>query len=137
MNVTRDVVKDLLTVYLAGEASEDSRALVEGWLKSDPQLAADVERARRNEWPAVDAPPPAVEKKALDRTRRYLRTRSIVLGAAIYFSTLPLAVTFGSDGFHGLLLEDWLSRAVALLAAAALWIAYWRMSRRVAASRTV
>jgi anti-sigma factor RsiW len=135
MTVTRDVVKDLLTVYLAGEASGDSRALVEDWLKSDPELAADVERARRNEWPAVAAPQPAVEKRALDRTRRYLRTRSVVLGAAIYFSSLPLTVVFGRDGFRGLLLEDWLSRAVALLVAAALWIAYWRMSRRVAPSR--
>ena len=29
MKVTRDVVKDLLTVYLAGEASPDTKAFVE------------------------------------------------------------------------------------------------------------
>jgi hypothetical protein len=133
MNITRDVVKDLVTVYLAGEASEDTRALVEDWLRSDRELAAQVERARGLELPAVAAPEPTVEKRAFDRTRRRMRGRSIVLGAAIYFSTLPLTVTFGSDGFHGLLLEDWLSRTVALAVAAGLWIAYWRMSRPLSA----
>jgi anti-sigma factor RsiW len=134
MNITHDVVKDLVTVYLAGEASADTRALVEDWLRSDPELAAQVERARGLELPAVAAPAPTVEKLAFDRTRRRLRGRGIVLGAAIYFTTLPLTVTFGSDGFHGLLLEDWSARIPALAVAAALWVVYWRMSRRLGAS---
>ena len=134
MNVTRDVVKDLLTVYLAGEASADTRTLVDEWLRSDPELAAQTDHARASELPAIDAPQPSVERRALDRTRRYLSWRSTVLGAAIYFSTLPLSVTFGSDGFHGLLLEDWPARLPALGIAAALWIAYWRMSRRLSLS---
>jgi hypothetical protein len=133
MNITRNVVKDLVTVYLAGEASADTRSLVEDWLRSDPELAAQVESARGLELPAVAAPEPTVEKRAFDRTRRRLRGRAIVLGAAIYFSTLPLTVTFGSDGFHGLLLEDWPARIVALAIAAGLWIAYWRMSRPLSA----
>jgi len=134
MNITRDVVKDLVAVYLAGEASADTRALVEDWLRTDPDLAAQVDRARGLTVPAVALPAPTVEKRAFDRTRRRLRGRAVVLGAAIYFSTLPLSVTFGSDGFHGLLLEDWLSRAIALAIAAGLWVAYWRMSRRVGPS---
>jgi anti-sigma factor RsiW len=129
MNITRDVVKDLVTVYLAGEASADTRALVDDWLHSDPELAAQVQRARGLELPAVVPPAPTVEKQAFDRTRRRLRGRGIVLGAAIYFSTLPLTVTFGSDGFHGLLLEDWTARIPALVVAAVLWVVYWRMSR--------
>ena len=134
MNITRDVVKDLVTVFLAGEASADTRVLVENWLRSDPELAAQVERARGLELPVVEAPAPTVEKRAFDRTRRRLRGRGILLGAAIYFTTLPLTVTFGSDGFHGLLLEDWPARASALAVAAALWVVYWRMSRRLGAS---
>ena len=129
MNITRNVVKDLVTVYLAGEASADTRALVEDWLRSDPDLAAQVDRARGLELPVVALPAPTVEKRAFDRTRRRLRGRAIVLGAAIYFSTLPLSVTFGSDGFRGLLLQDWLSRTLALAIASALWVVYWRMSR--------
>ncbi len=134
MRITRDIVKDLLTVYLAGEASEDTRALVDEWLKGDPGLASQVERARRSELPPVVPPPPSAEKVAFDRTRRRLRLRSVVLGTAIYFSTQPLSVTFGSGGYRGLLLQDWFSRGLALAVAAALWFAYWRMSRRLAVS---
>ena len=39
MEPTRDVIKDLLPLYLAGEASADSRALVEEHLDRDPDLA--------------------------------------------------------------------------------------------------
>ena len=133
MNITRDVVKDLVAVYLAGEASADTRALVEDWLRSDPELAAQVERARGLELPAV-----ALLRRRSRSGRSTARggdcaAAAIVLGAAIYFSTLPLTVTFGSDGFHGLLLKDWSARIPALVVAAVLWVVYWRMSRRLGA----
>ena len=83
---------------------------------------------------ATRRPPTTSCRRRSNRTRRRLRGRGIVLGAAIYFSTLPLTVTFGSDGFHGLLLEDWSARIPALVVAAALWVVYWRMSRRLSAS---
>jgi hypothetical protein len=133
MNITRDVVRDLVAVCLAGEASADTRALVEDWLRSDPELAAQVDRARGLDLPVVAAPEPTAEKRAFDRTRRLLRGRSVVLGTAIYFSTLPLTVTFGSNGFHGLLLDDWPARIPALAVAAGMWAIYWRMSRRLGA----
>lgn len=133
MNITRDVVKDLLTVYLAGDASADTRAVVEEWLRSDRELAGAVELARGLKLPEVAPPRPTVEKRAFDRTRRRLRWRGVLLGAAIYFTTLPLAVTFGSDGFRGLLLEDWTARVPVLVVAAALWVVYWRTSRGLGA----
>ena len=46
MNISRDVVKDLIPVYLAGDASADTQALVESYLKTDPELASDVKAAR-------------------------------------------------------------------------------------------
>jgi len=134
MNVTRDIVKDLLTVYLAGEASADTRALVEEWLRDDPELARQVESARSGDLPPVAMPAPSVEMRALDRTRRHFRLRAVVLGAAVYFTTLPLSVTFGSSGFRGLLIDDWLGRGLALIVAAILWWTYIRLSRRVRAS---
>lgn len=131
MNVTRDVVNDLLTVYLAGDASTDTQALVEEWLRQDPDLARQVARARNLELPAVPAPPPTTEKRALDRTRRLWRLRAVVLGAAIYFATLPLSVTFDSRGFQGWLLHDWTSRMLALLVAGSLVGIYVVLSRRL------
>ena len=130
MNITRNVVKDLLTVYLAGEANADTRALVEEWLRTDPDLAREVEQARRTALPEVAVPPPTVEKRALDRARGWWHRRSILLGGAIYFSTLPLAVTFNSSGFQGLLIEDWSERIVLIVIAAALWAVYFGPSRR-------
>jgi hypothetical protein len=131
MKITREVVKDLMAVYMAGDASADTRALVEDWLRTDPELASQLDRARRLDLPKVAAPPPTAEKRSLDRTRRYLIGRTVVLGMAVYFSSLPLTVTFGSNGFHGFLLHDWSARFPVIIVAAALWIAYWRMSRRL------
>lgn len=75
--------------------------------------------------------PPTVEKRALDLARRQWRWRTVLLGTAIYVSTLPLSVTFGSNGFRGLLIDDWIERVIVLARAAALWIAYWRVARRL------
>lgn len=132
MNVTDNVVRDLLALYLAGEAHPDTRALVEEWLRTHPELARQVEQARRSDLPAVAAAasPPTAEKRTLDRVRRRWRARSIVLGAAIYFSTLPLTVTFNSSGFQGLLIDNWPQRIVLLIIGAALWVVYVAMPRR-------
>jgi predicted anti-sigma-YlaC factor YlaD len=130
MNVTDAVVKDLLALYLAGEAHPDTRAIVEEWLRSHPEMVHQVEQARGAGLPDVAVPPPTAEKRILDRVRRRWRARSIVLGAAIYFSTLPLTVTFNSSGFHGLLIDNWPQRIVLLIIGAALWGLYVAMPRR-------
>lgn len=129
MKITRDVVRDLLTVYLSGEATADTREVVEEWLKTDADLAMQVDEARRGDLPPVAPPPPSVERQALARTKRGLRWRAIMLGVAIYVSTLPLTVTFNEHGFQGLLIQDWWERGVLLAIAAGLWVVYFRMSR--------
>ena len=131
MKITQDVIKDLLTIYLAGEATADTRALIEDWLRTDPALARQVNQARSAELPAVPPLPPTIEKRALDRTRRQLRWRAILLGTAIYVSTLPLTVTFNSAGFRGLLIEEWFERVIVIAVAGALWVVYWRVSRGI------
>ena len=42
MNVTREVILDLLPVYLSGEASPATRTLVEEYLKQDAELAQRI-----------------------------------------------------------------------------------------------
>jgi anti-sigma factor RsiW len=131
MEITRDVVKDLLTVYEAGEASDDTRAIVERWLRSDPELARQVRQAADVSLPS---PPPlaaTAEKRALDRTKRQLRRRFVLLGTAVYVTTLPLSVTFDSHGYSGLLIDNWPQRVVVWAIAALLWWFYWRVSRRL------
>ncbi len=130
MKVTRDVVKDLLTVYLAGEASTDTRVLVEEYLVGDPALAREVEAARATDFrlaaqPAAD---PTSEKIALDRTRQLLKTRTSTLVVAVLFTVLPLSFTFDATGVRFLLIRDaptiglaWWATAVVMWACH-LWI---------------
>ena len=68
MKVTRDVVSDLWPLYAAGEASADTRALVDDFLAGDEEFA----RALRHgvDLPAIDLSlPPDEEARALARTR--------------------------------------------------------------------
>jgi len=91
MNLTRDVLNDLVTLYLADEASADTRALVEEQLARDPELARQVEEARsgRLPLPAAPLPTPTAEKLALERTRQLLKSRSSTLVVAAVFTVLP------------------------------------------------
>jgi hypothetical protein len=131
MKITQDVVKDLLTVHLAGEASADTRALIENWLRTDPELARQVQQARNSDLPPVPPLSPTIEKRALDRTRRQLRWEKVLLGMAIFVSMLPFSFTFDSDGVGGLLIADWPERAMVIAFAGVLWLVYGRVSRRV------
>jgi hypothetical protein len=97
-------------------------------------LARQVEQADRVTLPEVPALPPTLEKQALDRTRRHLRWRSVLLGFTIYVSTLPLSITFGRSGYEGLLIDNWPERIVVVAIAVALWVIYWRVSRRMRVS---
>jgi anti-sigma factor RsiW len=42
VEITRNIIEDLLPLYLAGEASPETRALVEEFLARDPSLATAV-----------------------------------------------------------------------------------------------
>jgi anti-sigma factor RsiW len=44
MKVTRDVIYDLLPSYFAGDASQDTRALVEAYFETDPEFARMASR---------------------------------------------------------------------------------------------
>ncbi len=108
MNVTRDVVKDLITVYLAGDASPDTRALVEEYLEHDAELASDVAAARGEslDLPSTSALAPTAEKEALDRTRRLLQTRNSTLVIAALFTLLPLSFVFKGGTITFLMIRD-------------------------------
>ena len=133
MNVTRDVILDLLPVYLAGEASPDTRALVDAYLERDPELA-HIAKGGLHE--VVFEPPPAplskeVELLTIERTRTMLRLRSILLAVALFFSLLPLA---GYDvGRHRwAMISDFpAGAAVCVVLGLAAWGAYFAVRRRL------
>jgi hypothetical protein len=71
--VTRDVIKDLWPLYIAGEASPDTRALVDAFLGEDPEFAQTM-RETDLRLPSPEAPPlpPDHELKTLAQIRRRL-----------------------------------------------------------------
>jgi hypothetical protein len=88
MNVTREVIHDLWPAYAAGEASADTRALVEAFLQQDPEFAGLLqgcggEGLLRHDLPRL---PPDREAQALRRTKRLLHGWDWVLFMAMIFS---------------------------------------------------
>jgi anti-sigma factor RsiW len=93
MNVTKDVIQDLVVVYLSGEASADTRSLVEEYLAQNPEMAERVKGAQAFTVPQA-APPPSLERRALDRTRQLLSRKSFLLWFAMILSYLPLSFSY-------------------------------------------
>lgn len=82
MNVTRDVVSDLWPVYSAGEASADTRALVDAFLERDPEFARVLRTAV--ELPVVNSSlAPDSETRALRRTRDLVRGNAWMRGVRL------------------------------------------------------
>jgi anti-sigma factor RsiW len=135
MNISRDIVKDLIPVYLAGDASADTQALVESYLKTDPELARDVTAARATSLGLPATPPPSAEKQALDATRQLIKSRTSTLAVAMIFTVLPL--TFA---FHGTEITFFLIRDAPLIGvtwwmtAAIMWIWHLAIRRRLRVS---
>ncbi|HTI37299.1 MAG TPA: hypothetical protein VL484_07075 [Vicinamibacterales bacterium] len=132
MNISRDVVKDLIPVYLAGEASADSQALVESYLKTDPELAADVTAARGTSLGLPATQPPTAEKQALDATRQLLKSRTSTLVVAAIFTVLPLAFAFHGTTITFLVIRDAPVIGIAWwVTAAIMWIWHVAIRRRL------
>ncbi len=100
MEISRNVILDLLPLYFANELSEDSRALVEKHLEDDPQLA---KLARQSETMALSEKIPVAltqndELIAYRKARQVIIWRTIVIAAAIaVFLVLVLAMFFTSS----------------------------------------
>ena len=135
MNISRDVVKDLIPVYLTGDASADTQALVESYLKTDPELAGDVRAAGAASLRLPATPLPTAEKQTLAATRQLLKTRTSTLVVAMIFTVLPLTFAFRGTTITFFLIRDapvigitwWLTAAV-------MWIWHARIRRRLRVS---
>lgn len=129
MTISRAVVEDLYPLYAAGEASADSRALVEEYWARNPGAAAAMNAPVR--LPSIE-PPPDLESHALKRTARLLDERSLMGAAALTLSYAPVALGFVEQGRLHLLYQDFPRFSVFLYAAAiALWVRFFFACRRV------
>jgi hypothetical protein len=138
MNVTRQVVTDLLPLYLAGEASGDTKTLVEDFFRQDP----DFERIARNvaspletlQAAAPIAASPERKKRDLESVFLGLRRRKWLFGVSLFLTLTPLSFDFTHGHTLSLMLRqspwhaafDWSMAAV-------LWSLYFvRMPLRTA-----
>lgn len=98
MNVTREVVTDLLPIYFSGEASGDTKVLVEDYFRQDP----DFERIARSaatpletlRAPAPIAASPEKEKRDLESVRWGLRRRQWLFAGSLFLTLFPLSYYF-------------------------------------------
>lgn len=135
MNLSRDVLRDLIALVEAGEASADTRALVAERLAADPELAREVERARNTVLPPTPPPPPSAEKRSLDATRKLLKERTSTLAVAVLFTLLPLSFKVSDGELVFLLFRDAPKIAAAWwLTAAVMWVVHWRIRYRLRVS---
>lgn len=98
MNVTREVVTDLLPIYFAGEASGDTKVLVEDYFRQDP----DFERIARSAATPLEtlrttkpiAPGAEREKRDLESVLWGLRRRTWLFGVSLFLTLAPLSFDF-------------------------------------------
>jgi anti-sigma factor RsiW len=88
MKITRDVVSDLWPVYQSGEASADTRAVVEQYLEKDPEFARVLRQADSAKWlaPSPLTLEPDHEMKALSATKKAILAKNWPLFFAMLFS---------------------------------------------------
>jgi hypothetical protein len=134
MKVTPNVIHDLLPVYIAGEASADTVALVEEFLRLEPDLARTVEALRAHPLPE---PPvalrPTQEKETLSMTKQLLRWRGILMGFAIFLTLLPLSFRFAKGRITWTFLQEAPPHVTALVCLGALtcWGGYMYVRGRL------
>ena len=88
MKITRDVVTDLWPLYLSGEASADTRKLVEEFLAEDAEFARRLREddSQKLLEPVSLEPQPDHEMKTFSATKRAIVQKDWPLFFAIMFS---------------------------------------------------
>jgi len=120
--VTREVILDLWPLYVSGEASADTRALVEAFLAGEPEFAQTMRGADRVRFPGPEVPslPPDHELKTLAQVKRRLVGPRPLLLLAMIFTMQAFGRIIADTSF------DVSPRAfiAAAVIAACLWVAF-------------
>ena len=142
MKVTRDVIYDLLPGYFSGEISPDTRALVDEFLRQDPEFSKMMERFRAvfreprpqagvTEAPRGVSPAAGGEREVFERARANLRKSGELRGYIIAFTFAALFVValLFERGTHGQA-RGWLIAGAFMLTALISWVQLYRMKVR-------
>lgn len=137
MNVTREVILDLIPLVLGGEASPASRALVEEYLKQNPDLADRVQVLHTEGFAPIGSSEltPDLELRSLRRTKRLLGLQRWLFGLGIALTAVSLGMRIEFRGgriaeFRFLLSEYPLELGIPLVVGLGLLIAYFAIRRK-------
>ena len=93
--IPQHVILDLLPLYLADEVSEETRNLIEEYLKNDPQLA-NLAKQAKNATPLQEIPAPInkeTEMEALKKVRKLMVQHNVFLALAVVL-TLMVGISY-------------------------------------------
>ena len=143
MNITREVINDLLPAYLCGEVSADTRTLVHEFLQQNPEFARSVvprdkavpETGDLLKGTADMTLPSDHHMRTLNRTKAMLERRGWLFALALAFSVVPISFTFDGGRITWMMVRDVPRMAVAYWAVAlGFWIALVLTNRRLRTS---
>jgi hypothetical protein len=88
MEITRNVIIDLLPLYMADELSPDTRVLIEKYLETHPELAEIAKQTAAMELPG-DIPVPLTEE---DKMKAYKKSKWLLFLTIVILGVLMAAI---------------------------------------------
>ena len=133
MKVTRDVIIDLLPVYFSGEASTDTKKLVNNYFDQNPDFAAEAKKS--SEQIITNDIPITLKKEnemeTINRTKKFIKIRSWLLGFAIFFTIAPFSVAHIDGTTYWFAVHAPLTALGYGLAGVIFWISYFVMRYKI------
>ena len=131
MNISEDIITDLLPLFYSGDCSRDSKNLVEEYLSKNPGFRRKAEEALKTKLPGTVPQRHEAndEIKALKRTRWLLRLRAFLLAFAILNTLNPFSFSCAAGKTTWLMAQS-PSTAIAYgITAIFFWVAYFIVRR--------
>jgi len=131
MNIPKHLVIDLLPLYVADEVSDETRKLIEDYLKTDPQLAALAEQAKNA--PSLQEVPAPINKESEMEALKKVKKMMLSVQHHVFLSVAVIA-TF-MVGISAVFLWDeprgpqapYIFGGLALI----FWIAFFAVNRKI------
>ena len=133
MNITRDIITDLLPLYYSKDCSSDTKSLVDEYLRLNPGFATEALALMKN--PLLGFAPKSfdesIEMKALKKTKWLLRLRTIFLVFAILFTLDPFSFSYSEGTVTWLISRAPMTALFYGIFAVIFWTAYILVKRRM------
>jgi len=127
MKITEEVIIDLLPLYFSGEASEDTKTLVNTYFEQNPEFA------KQAQTPADKIIKDDIqitltkedEMESLNKTKKRITLRSLLLGFAIFFTIAPFSFAHFDGRSYWLPLDSPMTALIYGSIGILFWISYF------------